>query len=76
MFKELNEAKLQDTAGGMPNPAATVGMTWEEVYAQPEVFQERWDAWRAENPRRPGVLGTSLVTGCVPARGATVVEEG
>ena len=33
----------------MPNPAAVTGMTWDEIHADRETFQKRWDAWQAEN---------------------------
>ena len=50
MFTQINDTDLKATNGGMPNPFAVTGMTQKEAIADPEEFQARFDAWRAEHP--------------------------
>ena len=70
MFTQINDTELKATAGGLPDPAAVTGMTWEEIHADPETFQERIDAWREENPNAGRRLvyrtGLRLPDGVIP----------
>ena len=58
-FQTIADAELQASSGGMVNPAAATGMTWDEVHAHPDIFETRWAEYQAQHPRQPGMLGST-----------------
>ena len=49
---QLNNQTLMSAAGGIPDPSACTGMTWEEIRANPDEFRTRWAEYKADNPKK------------------------
>ena len=55
----LSDQILASATGGMVNPSDAVGMTWDEIHANPEEFNARWEEYQKAHPQFPGILGNS-----------------
>ena len=58
-IESITDQELHTASGGMVNPAAATGMTWDEVHAHPDTFKTRWAAYQAQHPQQPGLLGST-----------------
>ena len=58
-LQTIADTELQASSGGMVNPAAATGMTWDEVHNHRDIFETRWAEYQAQHPQQPGLLGST-----------------
>ena len=58
-LETITNQELQAAAGGMVDPSAATGMTWEQIRADYDTFKTRWDEYQAQHPQQPGMLGST-----------------